>query len=79
MEPGLQCKRACDFQAGPTGSQFGILACLFIEVVHNWYIISRPDVQIGKLSGYLLALFLVGLLPMVVVYCSLAVMRPNYC
>jgi len=54
-----------DIGAGPTGSQFGILACLFIEVIHNWYIIRRPTIQILKLSGYMVMLFLVGLLPMV--------------
>jgi len=54
-----------DIGAGPTGSQFGILACLFIEIIHNWYIIRRPSIQILKLSGYMLILFLLGLLPMV--------------
>ena len=53
------------FQTGPTGSQFGILACLFIEVIHNWYIIRHAHIQILKLSGYMLILFFVGLLPMV--------------
>ena len=56
---------ACLMQAGPTGSQFGILACLFIEVIHNWYIIRHAIVQIVKLSGYMLIFFLIGLLPMV--------------
>ena len=59
------------FQAGPTGSHFGILACLFIEVAHNWYIIRRPHVQILKLSAYMLVLFLIGLLPMVDNYAHL--------
>jgi len=54
-----------DIGAGPTGSHFGILACLFIEVVHNWYIIRNPLIQILKLSGYMMILFLIGLLPMV--------------
>jgi len=52
-------------QAGPSGSQFGILACLFIEVIHNWFIIRRPSMQLVKLSGYMMVLFLVGLLPMI--------------
>jgi len=47
------------------------LACLFIEIIHNWYIIRRPHIQILKLSGYLMILFLVGLLPIVDNYAHL--------
>jgi len=54
-----------DIGAGPTGSHFGILACLFIEIIHNWHIIRRPMVQILKLSSYIAVLFFIGLLPIV--------------
>jgi hypothetical protein len=58
-------------QAGPSGSQFGILACLFVEVIHNWYVIRRPWLQIFKLSVILFALFVIGLLPIIDNYAHL--------
>ena len=59
------------FQAGPAGSQFGILACLFVEVIHNWYILQNPWWSIIKLATILLFLFIIGLLPMVDNYAHL--------
>jgi len=52
-------------QAGPTGSQFGLLACLFVEVIQNWYILTSPLVAVGRLGFILFILFAVGLLPMI--------------
>ena len=59
------------YQAGPTGSQFAILACLFVEVIHNWSVLFRPWKQILKLSGIMLVLFIIGLLPFVDNYAQL--------
>jgi Rhomboid family len=58
-------------QAGPSGSQFGILACLFVEIIHNWYIIRRPWLHIIKLSVILIVLFIFGLLPIIDNYAHL--------
>jgi len=52
-----------NFQAGPTGSQFGILACLFVEVIQSWEHLSDPGRELGKLSAVLFTLFFLGLLP----------------
>ena len=61
----------CPLQAGPAGSQFGLLACLFTEIIQNWYILQHPFWSLGKLTIILLVLFLVGLLPMVDNYAHL--------
>lgn len=58
-------------QAGPSGSQFGLLACLFVEIIQNWYILSNPGMAVAKLGFLLLLLFIVGLLPMVDNYAHL--------
>lgn len=57
---------ACIFlQAGPSGAQFGIAACLFVELIQNWYILLNPKLALLKLGAILLALFIIGLLPMI--------------
>jgi len=60
-------------QAGPSGSQFGILACFFIEIFTNWrtYDPSTLYWAIGWLCGVTLFLFVVGLLPMIDNYAHL--------
>ncbi|XP_057310794.1 inactive rhomboid protein 1-like [Hydractinia symbiolongicarpus] len=50
-------------EVGPSGSSFGIIACLFVEVIQSWQLIRNPFVAIGKLCGVVLVLFLLGLLP----------------
>lgn len=52
-------------QAGPSGSQFGLLACLFVEVIQSWQINERPWGALLKLTLILLGLFVLGLLPMI--------------
>ena len=59
------------FQAGPAGSQFGILACLVVEVVQNWSLINNPAWALGKLLIIILVLFIIGLLPLVDNYAHL--------
>lgn len=61
----------CVLQAGPTGSQFGLLACLFVEVIQNWYILRSPILALLRLGLILLVLFIIGLLPMVDNYAHL--------
>ncbi|KPP68959.1 inactive rhomboid protein 1-like [Scleropages formosus] len=50
-------------EVGPAGSQFGILACLFVELFQSWQILARPWRALGKLLCVVLFLFAVGLLP----------------
>ena len=58
-------------QAGPTGSQFGLLACLFVEIIQNWYILRSPCQALLRLGIVLFILFAVGLFPMVDNYAHL--------
>lgn len=50
-------------QVGPAGSQFGLLACLFVELFQSWQILAKPWKAFFKLVGIVLFLFLFGLLP----------------
>ncbi|XP_029936537.1 inactive rhomboid protein 2 isoform X2 [Myripristis murdjan] len=50
-------------EVGPAGSQFGLLACLFVELFQGWQILERPWKAFLKLLGIVLFLFLCGLLP----------------
>ncbi|XP_067329138.1 inactive rhomboid protein 1 isoform X2 [Anolis sagrei] len=50
-------------EVGPAGSQFGILACLFVELFQSWQILARPWRAFLKLLAVVLSLFAVGLLP----------------
>uniref|UniRef100_A0AAR2L1Z7 Inactive rhomboid protein n=1 Tax=Pygocentrus nattereri TaxID=42514 RepID=A0AAR2L1Z7_PYGNA len=50
-------------EVGPAGSQFGILACLFVELFQSWQILARPWRAFLKLLCVVLFLFAFGLLP----------------
>lgn len=50
-------------QVGPAGSQFGILACLFVELFQSWQILAQPWRAFTKLFCVVLFLFVFGLLP----------------
>ncbi|CAG0921985.1 unnamed protein product, partial [Notodromas monacha] len=50
---------------GPAGAQFGLLACLIVEVINAWQMLRHPLQALGKLAGILLVLVVVGLLPWV--------------
>ncbi|KAG6931588.1 rhomboid 5 -like protein 2 [Chelydra serpentina] len=50
-------------EVGPAGSQFGLLACLFVELFQSWQILEKPWKAFLNLSGIVLFLFLCGLLP----------------
>lgn len=50
-------------QVGPAGSQFGILACLFVELFQSWQILAQPWRAFTKLLLVVLFLFIFGLLP----------------
>ncbi|XP_077490182.1 rhomboid-5 isoform X2 [Amblyomma americanum] len=52
-------------EVGPAGSQFGLLACLFVEVIHCWQMLKRPSAALLKLGVGAAVLFLLGLLPWV--------------
>lgn len=51
------------WQVGPAGSQFGLLACLFVELFQGWQMLEKPWKAFSKLSCIMLFLFLCGLLP----------------
>lgn len=50
-------------EVGPAGSQFGLLACLFVELFQGWQMLEKPWKAFFKLSCIVLFLFLCGLLP----------------
>uniref|UniRef100_A0A8C5EGV6 Inactive rhomboid protein n=1 Tax=Gouania willdenowi TaxID=441366 RepID=A0A8C5EGV6_GOUWI len=50
-------------EVGPAGSQFGILACLFVELFQSWQILAQPWRAFTKLVCVVLFLFVFGLLP----------------
>lgn len=50
-------------EVGPAGSQFGLLACLFVELFQGWQMLERPWKAFLKLVFIVLFLFLCGLLP----------------
>lgn len=50
-------------EVGPAGSQFGLLACLFVELLQSWQILEKPWKAFFKLWGIVLFLFVCGLLP----------------
>nr|XP_020466625.1 inactive rhomboid protein 2 [Monopterus albus] len=50
-------------EVGPAGSQFGLLACLFVELFQGWQMLEKPWKAFMKLLGIVLFLFLCGLLP----------------
>ena len=52
-------------QVGPAGSQFGLLACHFVEVINVWPMLERPWRALLRLIGLTGVLFAVGLLPWV--------------
>ncbi|XP_064478619.1 inactive rhomboid protein 1-like isoform X2 [Ornithodoros turicata] len=58
-------------EVGPAGSQFGLLACLFVEVIHCWQMLRRPSSAFLKLVAVAVALFTIGLLPWVDNYAHL--------
>lgn len=52
-------------QVGPSGSQFGLLACLIVEVLNSWPMLKHPHHALLKLLSITFVLFLFGLLPWV--------------
>ncbi|XP_022903463.2 inactive rhomboid protein 1 isoform X1 [Onthophagus taurus] len=56
---------------GPAGSQFGLLACLIVEVLNAWPMLKHPNQALCKLLSVTLVLFLIGLLPWVDNYAHL--------
>ncbi|KAM9598034.1 inactive rhomboid protein 2 [Trichechus inunguis] len=50
-------------EVGPAGSQFGLLACLFVELFQSWQLLERPWKAFLNLSAIVFFLFVCGLLP----------------
>lgn len=47
-------------EVGPAGSQFGILATLWVEVIHAWQLIESPWKALAKVFGFTFLLFVLG-------------------
>lgn len=67
QESGV-CAHGCSallfpLQVGPAGSQFGLLACLFVELFQAWQMLEKPWKAFLKLLAIVLFLFFCGLLP----------------
>jgi predicted PurR-regulated permease PerM len=58
-------------QVGPAGAQFGLLACLIVEVLNVWPMLKHPNRALLKLIVITLVLLLVGLLPWIDNYAHL--------
>ncbi|XP_049772143.1 inactive rhomboid protein 1 [Schistocerca cancellata] len=58
-------------EVGPAGAQFGLLACLIVEVLNVWQMLRHPDHALLKLLCITLVLFVFGLLPWVDNYAHL--------
>lgn len=56
---------------GPAGSQFGLLACLIVEVLNSWKMLKHPNQALCKLLSITTLLFFIGLLPWVDNYAHL--------
>ncbi|XP_019880936.2 uncharacterized protein LOC109608827 isoform X3 [Aethina tumida] len=56
---------------GPAGSQFGLLACLIVEVLKAWPMLKHPRQALWKLVSLTMFLFAIGLLPWVDNYAHL--------
>ncbi|BFZ03836.1 hypothetical protein BsWGS_06875 [Bradybaena similaris] len=50
-------------EAGPSGAQFGIAACLLVEVLQSYQMYKHPRLALLKLCLPLLCFFILGLLP----------------
>ncbi|VDP10340.1 unnamed protein product [Soboliphyme baturini] len=50
-------------EVGPSGSQFGLLAGLIVDVVYSWRFIAHPWKALSQLLLPLLLLFVAGLMP----------------
>lgn len=58
-------------EVGPAGSQFGLLACLFVEIINIWPMLKKPINAFIKLTTITLLLFIIGLLPWIDNYAHL--------
>ena len=52
-------------ESGPAGAQFGVLACLIVEVINVWPLLVAPGIALGKLMAILFIFFFLGLMPWV--------------
>lgn len=59
-------------EVGPAGSQFGMLACLIVEVINSWSILEKPATALARLCSIAVVLFLLGFLPWVDNYAHIA-------
>ncbi|CAK8689084.1 unnamed protein product [Clavelina lepadiformis] len=50
-------------EVGPAGSHFGVLACLFVEVLQSWQLLRSPLRALFKLVAITTVLFVFGALP----------------
>ena len=48
---------------GSSGGLFGFVGCLYLDIIENWFIISRPLWELFKMTLMVLVAFFVGMLP----------------
>ncbi|XP_046402403.1 inactive rhomboid protein 1 isoform X2 [Ischnura elegans] len=58
-------------EVGPAGAQFGLLACLVVEVLHAWPLLRHPGRALMRLLLATATLLLLGLLPWIDNYAHL--------
>merc|ERR1712037_1045448 len=47
---------------GPSGAQYGLIACLFVEFIQSWQLLDQPWHAVLKLAVIAIFLFLFGIL-----------------
>ncbi|XP_055340135.1 inactive rhomboid protein 1-like isoform X2 [Paramacrobiotus metropolitanus] len=50
-------------EVGPSGSQFGVFACVIVEIIYSWKLVDKPWVPLLKMLLIALFLFIIGLFP----------------
>ena len=48
---------------GASGSLYGLISCLFLDLLYNWKLVRRPYVQLIQMIVTVVISFLVGMLP----------------
>ena len=66
-------------EVGPGGCQFGLLACLIVEVIHSWKLLENPWRALSKLLLIAAGLFAYGLLPWIDNYAHLFGFLIGFC
>jgi membrane associated rhomboid family serine protease len=50
---------------GASGSLYGLVGCLLLEIVMNWKLMKNPTWELTKLLGFIILTFAIGLIPQI--------------